>query len=88
MQCDHPGGRINSPPNSPSTKWPAAEGSGNAFPASSMEEAVAAVTSGLPVPSEYIKMHPEFKGLDPFFRHGKVGKLQPAQEGHDPSLIN
>jgi len=53
-----------------------------------MEEAVAAVTSGLPVPSEYIKMHPEFKGLDPFFRHGKVGKLQPAQEGHDPSLIN
>ena len=33
-QCDYPGGRINSPPNSPSTKLPAAEGSGNAFPAS------------------------------------------------------
>ena len=31
---DYPGGRINSPPNSPSTKLPAAEGSGNAFPAS------------------------------------------------------
>lgn len=45
-----------------------------------MEEAVAAVTSGLPVPSKYIKMHPEFKGLDPVFRHGKVGKLQPAEE--------
>ena len=46
-----------------------------------MEEAVAAVTSGLPVPSKYIKMHPGFIGLDPFFRHRKVWKLQPAQEG-------
>ena len=44
-QCDHPGGRINSPPNSPPLSLPTAEGSGNAFPASSMEEAVAAVTS-------------------------------------------